>query len=357
MTTALCCLFFSVKAQPGQIIVEADPGVELVNALVVQNSPEFIKDSLADPYLYRTTRLMRISYEYFASFRSHPAVKKTQWMTDKIGTGVYLLPLFYEGFPRPRRHTPVSSEILQAIHPDPDSARQFVEDYIHTLAGFYQNADFAAFQHRYQSVYELAVSQVKQNLPPANFIPVMEAYYGTRKSAYRIIVNPFFKAEWGMAWQVLSRRGPIANQIASPMGEQLITGNRITDTGYNNAAAIRNLSVHEFGHTFVNTLTVLPVFATALAVHKSLFKPIAGQAQYTDWETSFNEHLVRAGEVRIALALGLPRVAAQLREQNEAWMYLSFFEKQLSVYEANRKRYPTLKSYMGQLIDSLSALH
>lgn len=353
----LSCLALSATAQSKRIRVETDLGIELVNALEVQNSPEFIKDSLVDPHLYRITRLMRISYEYFAPFRQHPAVKRTQWMTDKIGTGVYLLPLFYDAFPTPRQHTPVSAEILQTIHPQPDSAKQLVDDYMQLVASFYQDAKFAAFQQQYQEVYALAIRQVQRNLPPAGFISQMEAYYGVHKAAYRIIINPFFKAEWGMAWQVISQKGSIANQIAAPLQEQIVKGNQIRDVGYDNAAAIRNLSVHEFGHTFVNTLTSLPAFAPKLASYQALFKPIPGQAQYTDWETSFNEHLVRAGKVQIALSQGLPQVARQLRHQNANWMYLAFFEDQLKLYEANRKRYPTLESYMNSLLAALSSLH
>ncbi|GAB3013330.1 hypothetical protein GCM10027185_05050 [Spirosoma pulveris] len=150
--------------------------------------------------MYRITRLMRISYNYFAPFRQHEAVKRTLWMTDKLGTGVYLLPLFYTGFPNPRRHSPISPEILQAVHANADSAQYLVEDYIQLVSQFYKDAKFGAFQRQYHAVYAMALAQVKQNLPSPDFIPQMESYYGARKAAYRIVINPFFKAEWGMAW-------------------------------------------------------------------------------------------------------------------------------------------------------------
>ncbi|MBF9239054.1 hypothetical protein I2I05_16750 [Hymenobacter sp. BT683] len=47
---------FPAQAQAPRIRVETDLGVELVNAVEVQISPEFIKDSAADPQLFRTTR-------------------------------------------------------------------------------------------------------------------------------------------------------------------------------------------------------------------------------------------------------------------------------------------------------------
>ncbi|MBJ6109090.1 DUF4932 domain-containing protein [Hymenobacter sp. BT523] len=354
----LLCLACSNRgwAQQNRVRVETDLGVELVNALVVQISPEFLKDSAADPHLFRTTRLMRISYNYFAPFRQHAAVLRTQQLTDKLGTGVYLLPLFYDGFPRPRRHTPVSVPLLEAIHPNLDSAARLADAYMQLLGKFYQESGFKRFQQQYRGVYSLAVAQVRRNLPAPDFIPTMEAYYGAHKVAYRIIVNPFFKSQWGMAWQVAGTKGSTAVQIAAPSGEQTLEHGQVLNAGFDDAEWVRNLSVHEFGHTFVNPLTVLPAFAPGIAAQQALFRPIPQQEQYRDWPTSFNEHVVRAGEVRIALALGRPEVSAKLRADYAAWMYLPFFEAQLQRYEADRRRYPTLESFLPEIIRALPSL-
>ncbi|QIL75220.1 DUF4932 domain-containing protein [Hymenobacter sp. HDW8] len=347
----------SLRAQGQAITVKTDLGVELVNTLMVQLSPEFIKDSVADPHLFRSTRLMRESYTHFAPFRTHAAVRRTQWLADKIGTGVYLLPLFYQGFPRPRRHTPISTPLLEAIHPNPDSAVRIADAYIRLVGRFYQDSHFAQFQRANQAVYEVAISEVKRNLPSPTFIPTMERYYGAQKAAYCIIVNPFFKSQWGMAWEVAGANGPVATQIAAPFGEQLRVRGNLLKAGFDNAEEVRKLSVHEFGHTFVNTLTAQPAFAAGIKAQSALFQPIPGHGQYSDWETSFNEHLVRAGEVRLALALGRGDVSEKLRADYAAWMYLPFFEQQLRRYEADRQRYPTLESFLPDLISALPTLN
>lgn len=327
-----------------------------MNALEVQISPEFLPDSTADPQLFRSTCLMRLIYNAFARFRGHAAVRRTRELTSQLGTGVYLLPLFYEGFPRPRRHTPVSAELLAAVHPRPDSAARIVDEYTRLVGKFYRDAGFAQFQRHQRRVYALAVAEVRRSLPPVGFIPTMEAYYGAHKAAYRLIVNPFFKSEWGMSWQVAGAGGSTAVQIAAPFGEQKRAGARVVAAGFDNAEAVRNLSVHEFGHSFVNPLTAQPAVAAGLAAQQALFRPTPGQPQYRDWETSVNEHLVRAGEVRIALALGRPDVSRQLRADYAAWPYLSFFEAQLQRYEASREQYPTLESFLPSLIAALGEL-
>lgn len=357
MTMALVGgLLHGVVAQRQRITVSSNVGVELVNALQVQISPEFLPDSAADPALFRTTRLMRLSYNYFAPFRNHAAVQRTRWLTEKIGTGVYLLPLFYTDSPQPRRVTPVSAPILAAIHSHPDSAARIADNYMELVGQFGRDANFAQFRRRYRYVYELALAETRRNLPAAAFIATLEQYYGASKAGYRIIVNPFFKAEWGMSWQVATPAGPVAYQIAAPMQEQVVQQGHVVQAGFDNAAAVRNLSVHEFGHSFVNPLTGQPAIAARLAAQAALFRPVPGQGQYRDWETLFNEHLVRAGEIRVALALGQQAVAEQLRTEYAAWMYLPFFEQQLQRYEANRQQYPSLEAFLPDLLTAVDAL-
>ena len=89
----LVCFTCSVVAQKKNFVVGINKNIELLSTLNNQISTSFLKDSLADPYLYKTTRLMRLNYEHFEPFKQHPAIKATQQMSDKIGTGVYLLDL------------------------------------------------------------------------------------------------------------------------------------------------------------------------------------------------------------------------------------------------------------------------
>ncbi|SMB99829.1 hypothetical protein SAMN00120144_2787 [Hymenobacter roseosalivarius DSM 11622] len=176
--------------------MEPELGVELVNALFVQISPEFLQDSAADPNLFnlfRNTRLMRVSYEYFAPFRQHAAVRRTQQLADNLGTSVYLLPLFYEGFPQPRRHTPISPEILEALHPNPDSATRQADEYLQLVGRFYREAHFAHFQRRYRHAYTQAVAEVRRNLPPPSLYPSHGGVLWGSKSCLSPYREPIFQ--------------------------------------------------------------------------------------------------------------------------------------------------------------------
>lgn len=353
----LAFLSYSLSAQNKDFIVEIDKNIELLSALNNQISTSFLKDSLADPYLYKTTRLMRLNYEYFKPFREHPAVRATRQMSDKIGTGVYLLGLYYEQLPRLKKKQPVSELILREIHPDLDSANQLVNAYFEQVVKFYYDTKFEEFFSGNQPLYQLAIKEVTQNLPPNSFIPVMETYYGTQKNSYHIVVMPSFKSGWGLAWELEEKGKKDAYNIIAPLQEQVLgEGKQVLEAGFNNATEIRNLSVHEFGHSFVNQLTMRSPYVEQINAYKHLFKPIANQGQYSDWETIFNEHVVRAGEVRIALRLGDAKESKRLQEEYRDWIYLPHFTEQLAYYEQNRSKYKRFEDYLPTLISSLIKL-
>lgn len=90
--------------------------------------------------------------------------------------------------------------------------------------------------------------------------------------------------------------------------------------------------------------------------YKDLFKPVPNQGQYTDWLTLFNELTVRAGEIRIALKMGLPRESQRLRGLYKDWPYLDHFSARLAYYERNRGRYPAFTDFLPDLIGSLEKL-
>ena len=348
---------FLASSQNKSIVVEVRRNIEILSTLNNQISTEFLKDSVEDPFLYRTTRLMRLNYDAFKKYRHHPAVRATQEMSDKIGTGVYLLGLFFDEFPSATQKLPVSEPILKAIHPNLDSASRLVNQYILQVASFYHDTNFDEYFDGNQLLYQLAIAEVTKNLPGKDFIPTLESYYGSGKSKYHIIVMPSFKSGWGMAWETEKEGSKEVFNIVAPVQEQVINKKGIViEAGYDNASEIRNLSVHEFGHSFVNPLTQSSANEEIINRFKQLYKPIPSQGQYTDWLTVFNEHTVRAGEIRIASVMGLEKESARLRVEYKAWMYLPHFIDQLRFYENNRTKYKSFESYLPDLVSSLEKI-
>jgi hypothetical protein len=347
---------FLAYSQQKTITVEVRRNIEVLSTLNNQISTSFLKDSVADPFLYKNTRLMRMNYDHFKKYEGHPAIVATQQMSDRIGTGVYLLGLFYDEFPKVTQIFPISEPILKAIHEDMDSANLLVNNYILQVAGFYRDSNFDQYFANNSELYQLAILEVEKNLPGSKFIKTLESYYGAEKASYHIVAMPSFKSGWGMAWEIGSDGKKEAFNIIAPLQEQITSEGVVTQAGFNNPGEIRNLSVHEFGHTFVNPLTQSAPFEEQISRYAHLFKPIPNQGQYSDWLTSFNEHIVRAGEIRIASVMGNDRESERLRFEYKDWMYLSHFIEELKKYEHNRKKYPTFKSFLPALINSLKTL-
>jgi hypothetical protein len=351
------CFMDQAHAQKKVIDVSVSKNIELISTLNNQISTEFLKDSITDPFLYKTTRVMRLNYEHFKSFSNHSAIRATQQMSDRIGTGVYLLGLFYNAAPDFTVKTPVSELIMEAIHPNADSAKIILDAYMDEVKKFYFEASFEDFYRSNEPLYRLAISEGTKNLPGNNFIQSLENYFGASKDGYSIILMPSFKTGWGMSWPIENGGKVRCYYISAPFDEQQIDKNGVVlNAGFDNAAEMRNLAVHEFGHSFVNPLTTSTQLGVRINEFSYLFQAVTGQGQYTDWMTLFNEHVVRAAEIRIALVMGNEQESKRLEKIYREWMYLPHFVTQLKRFENDRARYKTFESFLPELISSLEDL-
>jgi hypothetical protein len=159
-----------------------------------------------------------------------------------------------------------------------------------------------------------------------------------------------------MGWQTEQSRQARLFNISAPYRDQQVQGQRVVDPGFNDSEAVRTLCVHEFGHSSVNPHTMQPALMERINQYTDLFKPVPNQAQYTDWLTLFNELTVRAGEIRIALKMGLPSESQRLRTLYKDWPYLDHFIAQLAYYERHRDTYPAFTDFLPNLIGSLDTL-
>ena len=340
-----------------RINVSHSQNVEILNALSVQTSANWLKDTLTSPWFMENSVLMRRSYRHFQPVQQHPLFKTYEHLADKIGTGVYLFSFHYTDVPNARRKAPVSDALLRELHPNRDSAQYLVDRFMGQLNQFYKDVNFDKFLVDNEYVYQSATAEVARNLPDVSFISVLETYYGAKKHSYTIVVNPFYKTDWGMGWETTSPEGMNIYNISAPLSKATIGENqRIVSPGFNNPTEIRRLSVHEFGHSFVNPLANQATYKSQIEQFNNLDQPIEGQGQYRDWHTQFCEYIVRAGEIRIALAMNDSAAAKATEVRDTNWHYLSHFTNQLARYEQNRTKYPTFEAFFPVLIASLSEL-
>jgi hypothetical protein len=116
------------------------------------------------------------------------------------------------------------------------------------------------------------------------------------------------------------------------------------DLGFANERRLRELSTHEFGHSFVNpVIDQLP--EALIAGTERLFEPIKSEMTsqgYNEWKSCLYEHFVRAGEIIIAGNLNNAADAEHLRkyyEEDRKFIYLPLLVEALQRY--NRGEVPS----------------
>jgi hypothetical protein len=243
---------------------------------------------------------------------------------------------------------------------DIEGARELIERFIQSLNQFYSDADVGGFLDRNRVVFDGAEKEVEANLPPEGFIDSMESYYGEEKAGYRLIPSPLFYDGIGFGQQVATTDGTIVlNVFGAVASPDTVNG---TTFGFDDADEIRRLSVHEFGHSFVNPLVDLPENRQRLPrsehLHEAVRDRMAGLG-YRTWEVIVKEYLVRLGEIRIALAMGDPELAEELREyhvNHRGFIYLPALEQIVESYEENRDRFPSFRTFLPTLLGALAEI-
>jgi len=251
------------------------------------------------------------------------------------------------------------------IEENDNAKKEAVKKFAEQLREFYVERKLGAFFKSQSYFIEGAKNEVKKNIP-AGYMAEMEKYYGQKFLAYRFYVNPFdvlpySEVFWhGNGPMFKSDKGQIANMISSAY-VPLKKKNNIkdyTEFGFNHPETTNFLITHEFGHSFVNQY--LGQYEDSINKSNNLMSEafigkMDGQG-YSYWPSCVGEHIVRSGEIRIALANGNPELAEKLRQQHikeNYFVLIPDFEKKMKEYENNRAKYKTFKDFVPELLTVL----
>lgn len=118
--------------------------------------------------------------------------------------------------------------------------------------------------------------------------------------------------------------------------------------------------LHEFNHSFVNYLldkNPQPFRKSGAKIYKVLAKEMQNQA-YGTWETMLNEALVRAAVIKYMKDHKFTKqeIEEETTEQlNRGFVWIEELVSELEKYDNQRDKYPTLESYMPNLINAYHA--
>lgn len=347
------CKSYAFQGQ--DIVVGQNKNLELMFTVYNQTWTPFLDKDVSKTML-DNTRLMQISYNRFKEFKDHKAIQLSKEIMKRSGTDYFLFAFYYYIFPSVKRKKTIPSVILKDINPKEELAYLEIDSLMLEISKFGKESNFDSFYQENAYVYKMSIDEVSKNLPGKKFIPFMESYFGIDYNSYQFIVIPFFKAEFGMAHQVITDKKVDNYTFISPFKPAHLNNEQILSVGYDSTDGVLEWAVHEYAHLFFNPSLFLKENQTALDRYKHLYKPIPTSPQIGNWNSMFGEHLAVAFEVRAAQLLGNSQKGREILGKHKDWPYLNHFIDQLKFYEANRKKYPGIESFMLVLIASCAKL-
>ncbi|GAB5410537.1 MAG: hypothetical protein BalsKO_29020 [Balneolaceae bacterium] len=341
----------TVSGESKEISVERNLNLEVLFTIYSQIWTPFLYDGVTESML-ANTQLMELNYNHFKKFKDHEVINTAREFMNRSGTDLFLYAFYYEDFPGTKRIREIPKILTEYINPDRSLALEEIDSLMILVADFYEKSDFNAFYNEYDYVYKMSKEEVVKNLPNQEFIPFLERYFGDSYESYAFYVLPFFKAEFGMAFQLETENGTKNFTFIAPFEPAELEEKSIQYVGYDSKEDIIEWVVHEYSHTFFYPSLSKQENLDALNEFEYLFKPIESSPQVGDWFSMFGEHISVAFEVRAAELLGEKERRIALLEKHKDWHYLDHFINQLKYFESNRDIYPTIGDFMPILIAS-----
>lgn len=263
------------------------------------------------------------------------------YMERLQATDIFPLLINVAPLPKAKLHAGISYEMIRGFAPGKDSleASRQAGLFLSSLNLFYKTLSFDNYYKSAKPLYQKALAEIKAALPAPGSVAAMENFYRKRFSGY--ILLPSLTIPSGMAFGVNDRiaKGVRVYNVFGPFALQHFTNKDSINLGYNDPRHILELSVHEFGHSFVNPVVYrLPDSLVSSKAH--LFLPIQTAMDnqgYQTWMGCLVEHCVRAGEVIIARRMGRTTAADDLLNHYVKDRKFIYLPKIIPILEAHSK--------------------
>jgi len=194
---------------------------------------------------------------------------------------------------------------------------------------FYQESNFDSICNALAPHRAEVLAHIRSHQPSAEQMSTMESFYQTDYMQYEVVPSLTI---WSAGWGINNGIGHTATFILGPLSKSY---------DFSDTIRFMQLSVHEFGHSFVNHV-VLPnqaLLDQTSGLFENLKVNMTGQG-YPDWESCMVEHFVRAGEVIIPELMGNTEGSEALLKDyvdDRQFIYLPFIIQQLKKYRLDEQ--------------------
>ncbi len=199
----------------------------------------------------------------------------------------------------------------------PIEAKNNAEIFLKGLNAFAIEINFDKYLSDSKEYYKMELQEVKMGLPDNDFIQTMESFYNKKFDHYLLVPSLTIPKGMGFGIKNSNEIGTEVFNVFGALDIQEFEDNSNLKMGFDNPIKLRELSVHEFGHSFVNPV-VAKLPEHLLRETKYLFDPlksVMSDQGYNTWKACVYEHFVRAGEIIIAEKITSKKNTERLLEE------------------------------------------
>ncbi|GAB3501526.1 DUF4932 domain-containing protein [Emticicia fontis] len=235
-------------------------------------------------------------------------------------------------------------------------AKENTKIFLDALNTFYTQINFNQYLLDSKTYYDTALEEVREGLPKTDFISTMEGFYKSSFDTYTLVPSLTIPKGMGFGVKYTSAGKSHVFNVFGALDFQTFQNTSNLQMGFANKQEIRELSVHEFGHSFVNrSVDKLP--EKLIVDTEPLLEPIRqamSNQGYNTWRACLYEHFTRAGEIMIAGKMGDTEGAKKLQNeymQERHFNYIPIILIELRKYESGQ-----YKTYDEAVLAAMNAI-
>ena len=290
---------------------------------------------------------------HFESFSSHEAVLMSNTLLQYgFGRDAPITFMLYLSQPLELRQQIAFTNDLNLL--DRSGGVDNLEQYRKSMKQFSEISNFEDFWNSKVPFYNQILDLTFADTGERDLVKILEDYFNETNDSYNILIIP-------------SLAGGVGPKIRDADGKDMVYAciqatDMKDDIPYLNlnGHGMFHLVWHEFGHSFVNSLTER--YLNKIEPLSKLFEPISSfmfKQSYHNWEICVNEHIVNAINVRLyELNLGSQQAKSLLdSEINNHFIYIEPLIEKLKDFENQRdKNNITFSEYYPKLLSVFDSL-
>jgi len=317
LSTTLC---FIAKAQENEIDLHFNKNVELLGYIV----------ELGDPSDNDPNHPISIEINKWPEDKNNPILFKIFEIAANMEYGM-LIHLLYSlpEFPLKENYK-LPTEVLKEHGYESEVEIDKIKTLIEKVNLFYSQTKFDDLWTNLSPYREETLKLLNERKPTESLITEIESFYEKSYEHYEIV--PSLTIWSGPGWGIKNDETKTAIFVLGPLNKNY----DFSDERF------QNLSIHEFGHSFVNDVVLLN--KDLINETEKLFTPTIKDSMspqgYNNWQTCVIEHFVRAGEIIIPELMGDASQSKSLMKyhtEDKQFVYLPYIVEQLTHYRVDKK--------------------